>query len=529
MVSFVAQDDGNLMPALTVDETLLFAARLKLPSSMPDNEKRERVSEVITKFGLEPCARRLVGSAIMRGISGGEKRRLSIACEVLTMPRVLILDEPTSGLDSFMALAVLGVLQSLAAEGCTIILEVHQPTSSMWPLFSNCLLLSPHGLPLYSGETSGMRSYFNAAGFKCSEAVNPADFFVDLATSSETQGSCEDSKKRLDNLVDAWKSHEAYARKQFLVPRPRTDRSRTELVLGSATCNHHSCATAFLILVHRAALNTFPQPVSIIARSIQAPGVGLLLALFTAPIKTDYISVQTRMGVIQQYSTLAFIGKLHTWSPIQPTGSQTHSWYLGMLQNVATFPSEVDVMYRETSEGIYNTEAFLTQYTMLELPFEVVSALLFALLLAYGAKLAPEADVFGFLFLSALCTLNSGESISMVFYIVLNDISLAVGFTASLLAIFTVLGGVMCLDLPRVLRWINYISPVRYAVTSVSLLTMRNSIFTCTEEQRDVNGRCLIEPGKQVLELYKLDQKNPWLEILGRPGTYPRVNLKNLT
>ncbi|KAB8277491.1 P-loop containing nucleoside triphosphate hydrolase protein [Aspergillus minisclerotigenes] len=494
MVSFVAQDDDNLMPALTVAETLLFAARLKLPSSMPDDEKRGRVSEIITKFGLESCARRLVGSAIVRGISGGEKRRLSIACEVLTMPQVLILDEPTSGLDSFMALTVLEVLQSLAAEGCTIILTAHQPTSSMWSLFSSCLLLSPDGLPLYSGEASEMRSYFHSAGFECPMAVNPADFFMDLATSGETQGSCEDSKMRLDNLVDAWKSHESYTRKQSFDSRAGTERGHTELIPDFATRSHHSSATAFLVLVHRAVLNTFRQPVSILARSIQAPGVGLLLALFTAPMKTDYLSIQTRMGVIQQYSALAFIG---------------------MLQNIATFPPEVDVMYRETSEGLYNIEAFLAQYTILELPFEAFSALIFALLLAYAAKLAPEADLFGFLFLSAFCTLNSGESISMLFYLVFDHISLAVSFTASLLAMFTVLGGVMSLDPPKVLQWFNYISPVKYAVTSISVLTMRDLAFTCAEEQRDVNGKCLIETGEQVLQLYKFNQKNPWLEALG--------------
>ncbi|KAE8418561.1 hypothetical protein BDV36DRAFT_253685 [Aspergillus pseudocaelatus] len=494
MVSFVAQDDDNLMPALTVDETLLFAARLKLPSSMPDGEKRERVSEVITKFGLESCARRLVGSTIIRGISGGEKRRLSIACEVLTMPRVLILDEPTSGLDSFMALTVLEVLQSLAAEGCTIILTVHQPTSSMWPLFSNCLLLSPDGLPLYSGETSEMRSYFHSVGFECPKAMNPADFFMDLATSGEIQGSYENSKKRLGSLVDAWKAHGPYTRKQSLGSRPGTDRGCTESVSDSTTCNHLSSVTAFPILVHRAVLNTFRQPISILARSIQAPGVGLLLALFTAPMKTDYISIQTRMGVIQQYSCLTFIG---------------------MLQNVATFPPEVDVMYRETSEGLYKIEAFLAQYTILELPFEAFSALVFALLLAYAAKLAPEADLFGSLFLSALCTLNSGESISMLFYLLFDHISLTVSFTASLLAIFTVLGGVMSLDPPKVLQWFNYISPVKYAVTSISVFTMRDLIFTCTEEQRDVNGKCLIETGEQVLQLYKFDQKNPWLQVVG--------------
>lgn len=186
-----------------------------------------------------------------------------------------------------------------------------------------------------------------------------------------------------------------------------------------------------------------------------------------------------------------------------------------MLQNIATFPPEVDTFYREASEGLYGTEAFLAQYTILEILFEAFSAMVFALLLSYATQLAPNVNLSGLLFLSALCTINSGESISMLSYLIFPHLGLAVSFTASLLAIFTVLGGSMSLDPPTALQWFNYISPIKYAMTSVSIFTLKDTVFTCTEGQRDANGTCPIQTGEEVLQLYNLDQKNPWLEVLG--------------
>lgn len=141
--------------------------------------------------------------------------------------------------------------------------------------------------------------------------------------------------------------------------------------------------------------------------------------------------------------------------------------------------------------------------------------MVFALLLSYATQLAPNVNLSGLLFLSALCTINSGESISMLSYLIFPHLGLAVSFTASLLAIFTVLGGSMNLDPPTALQWFNYISPIKYAMTSVSIFTLKDTIFTCTEGQRDANGTCPIQTGEEVLQLYNLDQKNPWLEVLG--------------
>jgi ABC-type multidrug transport system ATPase subunit len=205
LVSYVPQDDYNLLPALTVRETLHFAAELELASSTTSAERGARVRSIIAKFGLDDCADTVVGSALTRGISGGEKRRLSIACKMLTFPQIIVLDEPTSGLDTFVASSIIHFLHHLSVEGCTIILSIHQPTSSMWSLFSTCLLLTPKGLPVFSGKVSEMIPYFSRVGYACPSTMNPADFFIDTATPHFVRGEGNSiEEERVELLVSQW-------------------------------------------------------------------------------------------------------------------------------------------------------------------------------------------------------------------------------------------------------------------------------------------------------------------------------------
>jgi len=95
LCSYVTQDDDALLPSLTVRETLRYAAALRLPGTMSAAEKERRAEEIILKMGLRDCADTIIGSEFLKGISGGQKRRVTIAVQILTEPRILLLDEPT--------------------------------------------------------------------------------------------------------------------------------------------------------------------------------------------------------------------------------------------------------------------------------------------------------------------------------------------------------------------------------------------------------------------------------------------------
>lgn len=130
---------------------MYYSADLRLPSNMSHADKKALVDSTIQEMGLFDCRHTPVGNWHLRGLSGGEKRRLSIALEILTRPRLLFLDEPTSGLDSAAAFFVVTTLRNLARDGRTVIASIHQPSSEVFELFDNLTLLSG-GKLIFFGE-----------------------------------------------------------------------------------------------------------------------------------------------------------------------------------------------------------------------------------------------------------------------------------------------------------------------------------------------------------------------------------------
>lgn len=177
---FVTQDD-ILYPHLTVLETLTYAALLRLPKKLNKQEKMEQADLVIMELGLTRCRNSLVGGPLLRGVSGGERKRVSIGQEMLVNPSLLLLDEPTSGLDSTTAQRIVATLRGLARGGRTVITTIHQPSSRLYRMFDEVVVLS-EGCPIYSGSADQVMEYFGSIGHVPGfNFVNPADFLLDLA------------------------------------------------------------------------------------------------------------------------------------------------------------------------------------------------------------------------------------------------------------------------------------------------------------------------------------------------------------
>ncbi|KAF3441193.1 hypothetical protein FNV43_RR15105 [Rhamnella rubrinervis] len=175
-VSYVTQEDVFL-GTLTVRETLAYSAHLRLPTKMTKVEKNEVVENTIAKMGLQDCAQTRIGNWHFRGISTGEKRRLSICIEIITQPHVLFLDEPTSSLDSASAFFVIWALRNIAHDGKIVICSIHQPSSDVFNFFDDLVLLSG-GETVYFGEAKMAVKFFADAGFPCPTRKNPPDHFL---------------------------------------------------------------------------------------------------------------------------------------------------------------------------------------------------------------------------------------------------------------------------------------------------------------------------------------------------------------
>lgn len=476
---YVSQDDDSVLPYLTVRENLHFAAELRLPTHLSKAEKVQRAEAVLLKMGLRDCADDMVGSALMKGISGGEKRRVAISIQILTEPRVLLLDEPTSGLDAFTATSIIDVLRGLADEGRTLILTIHQPRSDLFKHFGNILLLARGGSPVFAGKGSDVLPYFAALGHECPVATNPADFALDLIT-VDLQHSAKEvrSREKIQTLISSWST-------ATLPVLPASSHIDTPAQMGSLARVRAPFHVAFPLLLRRSFINFRRNPASIIARTTQVLAFSVILTLFFAPLKSDYYSVQSRLGFIQEFSAVYFVG---------------------VLQNIAVYPDEKQVFYSEHEDNAYSVEAFFCQYTLAELPFEVPTALVFGVLTVLAGGLPRSATLVFIAALNAFAMISCGESVGIIFNTLVSHTGFAVSLVSFVLSVAIVMSGIMSLNIPPVLEAFNHLSPIKYSIGNLAPYSLRGVVFTCTDSQRlPPDGKCPIETGEDVLRLWGLD------------------------
>jgi ABC-type multidrug transport system ATPase subunit len=176
MIAFVAQDD-SLQVTSTPREAIYFSAKLRLPRSTRDSQLEKLTTRMITELGLTSCADTIVGGALIKGISGGERKRTSVGVELVTKPALVFLDEPTSGLDSFSAVQLCQVLKKVANAGASVLFTNHQPSSAIFNSFDHLILLNK-GRVMYQGSVLNVPDYFEKHGYPCPEHFNPADWIM---------------------------------------------------------------------------------------------------------------------------------------------------------------------------------------------------------------------------------------------------------------------------------------------------------------------------------------------------------------
>ncbi|ODQ65475.1 ATP-dependent ABC transporter [Nadsonia fulvescens var. elongata DSM 6958] len=481
--SFVTQEDDGLLPSLTVRETLYFAAYLRLPPRMSRSEKRRQADALIARMGLKECSDTMIGSEFIKGISGGEKRRVSICIQLLSKPKIILLDEPTSGLDSFTAASILEVLQSLANEGKTVICTIHQPRSDLFSKFGNVLLLSKGGRVAYNGSSDGALSHFQNIGFPCPALTNPADHIIDLISVNLQSKDKEDiSRERVNSLLDLWRTrvNNNSDKRDF----SQIKRITLAAELGSFELRSAPWLYALPILLQRSTLGIMRSPDKIMARVMQVAGLGVILALFFSPLKSDYISISNRLGLLQEVTALYFVG---------------------MLTNIAVYPFERDVFYREHDDNAYSVLPFFLSYTLLELPFEFISSVLFSTFLVFVIGLPRTPSMFFAMVYSSFCTINCGESIGIIFNTIFHHPGFAVNVISVVLTVGTIMAGIMSPSMPGVFRAINWLSPLKYAIEIVINIGFRGQKFTCDSTSRLPDGGCVLGTGEQVLKTYNLE------------------------
>ncbi|MCJ1387170.1 hypothetical protein MMC18_000010 [Xylographa bjoerkii] len=208
--SFVEQED-SFIGCLTTKETLYFASKLALPSSISLAERKDRIDDLISSLGLQHQADTIIGTPIKKGLSGGQKRRLGIASALITCPKILFLDEPTSGLNAHCSYQVISYIQKIAkARNLMVIASIHQPSTLTFQCFDKLLLLSG-GTTCYFGEVKKVGHYFGEIGIPMPKHFNPAEFLLDVVN-VDFADDLYSAAKRLNRIQSCWsKSPESLA------------------------------------------------------------------------------------------------------------------------------------------------------------------------------------------------------------------------------------------------------------------------------------------------------------------------------
>ncbi|XWS27975.1 hypothetical protein CRYUN_Cryun25bG0026400 [Craigia yunnanensis] len=428
---FVTQDDV-LYPHLTVTETLVFTALLRLPNSFSKEEKIMHAEDVITQLGLINCKNSIIGDPFSRGVSGGERKRVSIGQELLINPSLLFLDEPTSGLDSTTAQRIVSTLLELAKGGRTIVLTIHQPSSRLFYMFHKVLLLS-EGNALYYGQGSAAMDYFSSIGYDPSVAMNPSDFLLDLSNGVPSNESLKEQTLVKKTLISAYKSNIGEKLKdelQEVSSHPPDQLENKKFARWSTTWWQQ-----FTVLLQRGLKERKHESFS-----------GFNIA--------EVLAVAVLTGLLWWRSDIA-----HLQDQIGLLFFSSSFWCLFPLyQAIFTFPQERMMLEKERSSGMYRLSSYFMSRTIGDLPMELILPTVFITITYWMAGLKPTAGNFlHTLFALLFCVLVS-QGVGLALGALVMDPKSAALLGSVIMLAFLLAGGFYTQHVPPFISWIKYIS-----------------------------------------------------------------------
>ncbi|KAL2541584.1 ABC transporter G family member 1 [Abeliophyllum distichum] len=462
--AYVMQDD-LLFPMLTVEETLMFAAEFRLPRSLSKSKKKMRVQALIDQLGLRNAAKTVIGDEGHRGVSGGERRRVSIGTDIIHDPILLFLDEPTSGLDSTSAYMVVKVLQRIAQSGSIVIMSIHQPSYRILGLLDRMIFLS-RGHTVYSGSPSNLPLFFSDFGHPIPDNENRTEFALDLIR--ELEGSPGGTK----SLVEFNKSWQTMKRSGN--PNSETTAlmstyglslkeaisasiSRGKLVSGATNdATSTSLVPTFAnplwielaVLSNRSFTNTRRMPELFGIRLGAVLVTGFILATMFWHLDNSPKGVQERLG----FFAFAMSTTFYTCADALPV-----------------FLQERYIFMRETAYNAYRRSSYVLSHSLVALPSLLFLSLAFSATTFWAVGLDGGSSGFFFYFLIIFASFWAGSSFVTFLSGVVPHVMLGYTIVVAILAYFLLFSGFFINRdrIPPYWIWFHYISLVKYPYEAV--------------------------------------------------------------
>ncbi|XP_004570153.1 ATP-binding cassette sub-family G member 8 isoform X1 [Maylandia zebra] len=480
-IAHVRQDD-RLLPHLTVRETLSFVAKLRLPTHFTQAQRDQRVDDVIAELRLRQCAHTRVGNNYIRGVSGGERRRVSIAVQLLWNPGILILDEPTSGLDSFTAHNLVITLSRLARGNRLVLLSVHQPRSDIFQLFDLVVLMSS-GSAVYCGAAREMVPYFTALGHPCPRYCNPSDYYVDLISidrrSPEREAECLERARVLaeqfmekvrDTDDHMWKAAGTDVAQTDSSPQQPSKRKEDEVITISRHENRlPGKLHQFNTLIKRHMYNDFRDLVTLLVHGFEA----LLMSLLVGSLY--YGAGETRLSIQDTVSLLYMIGALTPFAVV--------------LDVIAKCHTERAMLYHELQDGMYSVTSYFFAKVLGELPEHCVFTLVYGLPIYWLAGLNKAPDRFLLNFLLVWLMVYCSRAMALFVAALLPTLQTSAFMGNSLFTVFYLTAGyvINLENLWLVASWLSYASFMRWGFEGMLQVQFRGNDYSVTIANMSIN------------------------------------------
>ncbi|XP_076947921.1 ABC transporter G family member 6-like [Bidens hawaiensis] len=472
--AYVMQDD-LLFPMLTVEETLMFAAEFRLPRSLSKSKKKLRVQALIDQLGLRNAAKTVIGDEGHRGVSGGERRRVSIGIDIIHDPIVLLLDEPTSGLDSTSAYMVVKVLQRIAQSGSIVIMSIHQPSYRILSLLDRLLFLS-RGQTVYSGSPTNLPLYFSDFGHPIPDKENRTEFALDLIRELEgspggTKSLVEFNKswqnmKRSRNNIDI--GNETPAHGLSLKEAISASISRGKLVSGAGATNDvnpDSLVPTFAnpmwmemtVLSKRSFTNSRRMPELFGIRLGAVVVTGFILATIYWNLDNSPKGVQERLGFFAFMMSTTF----YTCADALPV-----------------FLQERYIFMRETAYNAYRRSSYVLSHSLVAIPSLIFLSFAFSAITFWAVGLDGGFSGFLFYYFIILASFWAGSSFVTFLSGVVPHVMLGYTIVVAILAYFLLFSGFFINRdrIPGYWIWFHYISLVKYPYEAVLQNEFQNPI-----------------------------------------------------
>ncbi|GEQ67986.1 hypothetical protein JCM33374_g1652 [Metschnikowia sp. JCM 33374] len=471
---YVQQQDIHMAES-TVRESLQFAARMRRPKSVPDQEKLEYVEKIIKVLDMEGYAEAIVGSP-GSGLNVEQRKKLTIGVELVAKPSLLLfLDEPTSGLDSQSAWAIVQLLKSLASAGQAILCTIHQPSSTLFEEFDRLLLLKKGGKTVYFGDigehSHDIVNYFESHGAReCSPAENPAEYILEVIGAGATAASTKD-------WFEVWQSSEERVIAEQKIDElivegnSRAISSKVEPIDNKELTSKYA-ASILSEMIHvtwRAALAFWRNPEYIMAKNVLMLTNGLFIGFTFYDLKNTTAGMQNGMfcGFLSMIVSAPLINQ------IQAQSLNLRETYEG----------------REKMSNTYRWWIMVLSEFVNEVPYTIFAATLMYVPLFFATKANTDASHAGVFFLSYAVFLEFFNiSFGLMLAYFAPDVQSAAVLVSFFYSFIVSFAGVMqpVSLMPKFWTFMYKISPYTYIIQNLVSSIIHGRPVSCSEKEFSV-------------------------------------------